>query len=121
MALDAVSCADRDGEIAFTYVTGPALVQPVLSVDMQMTGDFGFSTDPDHPKYDGEYVSDGFIGRDVEGGDIAWDDENGKRHHAMSFRIGRTSHGAHSIIGGVVSVEGGGVWVVECQSNYVDY
>ncbi|QQR40698.1 hypothetical protein [Devosia rhizoryzae] len=120
MALDTVSCADSDGEMTFTYVTGPALVQPVLSVDMQLTGDFGFSTKPDDPKYDGEYVYDGFIGREVEGGDVAWDDEDGDRHHAMSFRIGRTSHGAHSIIGGVVSVEGGGLWVVECRSTYVD-
>jgi hypothetical protein len=117
LALDTVACADAAGEIAFTYVTGPALVQPVLSVEMQLTGDFGLSTDPDHPDYDGEYVSAGFIGNDVEGGDVSWDDDKGDRHLAMSFRIGRAYHGAHSVVGGVVSVQGGGVWIVECQSS----
>lgn len=116
-ALDTVVCADADGEITFTYVTGPALVQPVLSVEMQLTDDFGISTDPDHPDHDGEYVSRGFIGEDVEGGDLSWKDEAGREHLAMSFRIGRVTEGQRAQVGGVVSVVGGGLWTVTCTSS----
>jgi hypothetical protein len=117
MALDTVVCADADGEITFTYVTGPALVQPVLGVEMQLTDDFGISTDPDHPDYDGEYVSHGFIGDDVEGGDVSWKGDGGGEHLTMSFRIGRVSEGQRAQVGGVVSVVGGGLWTVTCKSS----
>ncbi|MBJ3784210.1 hypothetical protein [Devosia sediminis] len=116
-ALDTVRCADADGEITFTYVTGPALVQPVLGVEMQMTDDFGISTDPDHPDHDGEYVSRGFIGEDVEGGDVSWRDEDGREHLAMSFRIGRVYEAQRAQVGGVVAVAGGGLWTVTCTSS----
>lgn len=116
-ALETVSCADADGEITFTYVTGPALVQPVLAVEMQLTDDFGLSTDPDHPDHDGEYVSRGFIGEEVEGGDVSWKDEDGRQHLAMSFRIGRVYEAQKARVGGVVSVAGGGLWTVTCQSS----
>ena len=116
-ALDTVRCADADGEITFTYVTGPALVQPVLSVEMQLTDDFGISTDPDHPDHDGEYISRGFIGEDVEGGDLSWKDDGGNEHLAMSFRIGRVTEGQRAQVGGVVSVAGGGLWTVTCTSS----
>ena len=117
MALDTVTCADAAGEITFTYVTGPALVQPVLSVEMQLTGDYGLSTDPDHPNHDGEYVSRGFIGDDVEGGDVSWKDEDGHEHLAMSFRIGRVYEARQAQVGGVVAVAGGGLWTVTCRSS----
>ena len=117
LALDTVACADEKGEITFTYVTGPAFVQPVLSVEMQMTDDFGISTDPDHPDYDGEYVSRGFIGDDVEGGDVSWKDDAGSEHLAMSFRIGRVFEAQRAQVGGVVSVAGGGLWTVTCRSS----
>lgn len=117
VALDTVVCADADGEITFTYVTGPALVQPVLRVEMQLTDDFGISTDPDHPDHDGEYVSRGFIGEDVEGGDVSWKDEDGREHLAMRFRIGRVFEAQRAQVGGVVSVAGGGLWTVTCQSS----
>lgn len=116
-ALDTVSCKDAKGEIAFTYVTGPALVQPVLSVEMQLTDDFGLSTDPGHPDHDGEYVSAGFIGDDVEGGTVSWKDEDGREHQAMSFRIGRVYEAQRAQVGGVVAVAGGGVWTVSCRSS----
>lgn len=116
-ALDTVTCTDAAGEISFTYVTGPALVQPVLSVEMQLTDDFGLSTDPDHLDHDGEYVSNGFIGSDVEGGEVSWKDENGNEHLAMSFRIGRVYEAQRAQVGGVVAVAGGGLWTVTCQSS----
>lgn len=116
-ALDTVICEDANGEISFTYVTGPALVQPVLSVEMQLTGDFGISTDPEHPDHDGEYVSRGFIGEDVEGGDVSWKDEDGGEHLAMSFRIGRVYEARQAQVGGVVAVAGGGLWTVTCRSS----
>lgn len=116
-ALDTVTCADAEGEITFAYVTGPALVQPVPSVEMQLTGDFGISTDPDHPDFDGEYISRGFIGEDVEGGDVSWTDEAGREHLVMSFRIGRVYEAQRARVGGVVSVGGGGLWTVTCQSS----
>lgn len=117
MALDTVTCTDAAGEISFTYVTGPALVQPVLSVEMQLTDDFGLSTDPAHPDHDGEYVSAGFIGDDVEGGDVSWKDDQGREHLTMSFRIGRVFEARQAQVGGVVAVGGGGLWTVTCRSS----
>jgi hypothetical protein len=116
-ALDTVVCGDAAGEITFTYVTGPALVQPVLGVEMQLTDDFGISTDPDHPDHDGEYVSGGFIGEDVEGGEVSWKDDAGSEHLAMSFRIGRVYEAQAAQVGGVVAVSGGGLWTVTCRSS----
>lgn len=116
-AVDTVTCADAADEISFTYVTGPALLQPVLSVEMHLTGDFGLSTDPDYPDHDGEYVSAGFIGDDVEGGDVSWKDESGSEHLAMSFRIGRVYEAQNAQVGGVVAVAGGGLWTVTCRSS----
>ncbi|MHA6299308.1 hypothetical protein [Devosia sp. CAU 1758] len=115
--MDTVSCVDAAGEITLTYTLGPALVQPVLSVEMQLTGDFGLSTDPDHPDHDGEYVSAGFIGDDVEGGDVSWKDADRREHLAMSFRIGRVSEARQAQVGGVVSVAGGGLWTITCRSS----
>jgi hypothetical protein len=116
-ALDTVVCEDAAADISFTYVTGPALVQPVLSVEMKLTDDFGLSTDPDHPDHDGEYVSRGFIGEDVEGGDVSWKDDAGNEHLAMSFRIGRVYEARRAQVGGVVAVAGGGLWTVTCKSS----
>jgi hypothetical protein len=117
MAVDTVSCADAAGEIAFAYTLGEALVQPVLSVEMQLTGDYGLSTQPDHPDHDGEYISRGFVGDDVEGGDVSWRDENGYEHLAMSFRIGRVYEARQALVGGVVAVAAGGLWTVTCRSS----
>lgn len=117
LALDTVTCADDKGEVTLTYVTGPALVQPVLSVAMQLTGDFGVSTDPDHPDHDGEYVSRGFIGDGVEGGEVSWRDGKGDEHRALSFRIGRVTEAEKAQVAGVLAVDGGGLWTVTCKSS----
>lgn len=116
-ALDTVTCADDKGEVSLTYVTGPALVQPILSVEMQLTDDFGVSTNADHPDHDGEYVSRGFVGDDVEGGEVSWRDEKGNEHRALSFRIGRVTEAQKAQVGGVLAVDGGGLWTVTCRSS----
>lgn len=116
-ALDTVTCTDEKGEVSLTYVTGPAFVQPVLSVEMQLTDDFGVSTNADHPDYDGEYVSRGFVGDDVEGGEVSWRDEKGNEHRVLSFRIGRVTEAQKAQVGGVLAVDGGGLWTVTCRSS----
>ena len=116
-ALDTVTCADDKGEVSLTYVIGPALVQPILSVEMQLTDDFGVSTNADHPDHDGEYVSRGFVGDDVEGGEVSWRDEKGNEHRALSFRIGRVTEAQKAQVGGVLAVDGGGLWTVTCRSS----
>lgn len=117
LALDTVTCADEKGEVSLTYVTGPAFVQPILSVEMQLTDDFGVSTNADHPDYDGEYVSRGFVGDDVEGGEVSWRDEKGNEHRALGFRIGRVTEAQKAQVGGVLAVDGGGLWTVTCRSS----
>lgn len=117
LALDTVTCADANGEVSLTYTIGQALVQPILGVEMQITDDFGVSTNADHPDHDGEYVSRGFVGDDVEGGDVSWKDDDGREHLALSFRIGRVSEARQSQVGGVLAVDGGGLWTVTCRPS----
>lgn len=119
-ALDTVRCKDVAGEIALIYVIDRSAVQPILSVEMQLTGDFGLATDTVHPDYDVEYLSNGFVGDSVEGADLSWKDDNGHAHLAMSFRIGRVSEARVALVGGTVSVAGGGLWMVTCQSSALD-
>lgn len=116
-ALDTVTCTDADNELSLSYTIGQALVQPILGVEIQLTGDFGLSTDPDHPDHDGEYVSRGFVGDDVEGADVFWRDDKDRDHQAMSFRIGRVFEAQRAKVGGVVAVAGGGLWSVTCRSS----
>lgn len=117
LAADTVTCADEKSEVSLTYEIGTAAVQPILSVEMQLTDDFGVSTDPGHPDYDGEYVSHGFVGDGVEGGDVSWRDERGNEHRALSFRIGRVFMAQKAQLGGVLAVDGGGLWTVTCRSS----
>jgi len=119
-AAETIVCADADDEIRFSYGIDPELEQPVLWVEMQLTGDYGLSTDPAHDKFDGEYVAKGFVGDDVEGGDVAWRDEEGREHHAMSFRLGRVYEARDGRIAGAVSVDGGGLWTVTCTEAEPD-
>jgi hypothetical protein len=120
VAVETVTCTDADGEVTFSYDIDPRLEQPILAVDMQLTDDYGFTTRPDRPDYDGEYVSEGAAGNDFEGGEVSWGDEDGSRRHAMSFRIGRAFEARQAVVGGVVAVAAGGVWVVSCTSTLYD-
>lgn len=96
-AVETVTCADAGSEIGFSYVFDYRQKQPVLSVTMQLTDDFGLSTDPGHADHDGEYVSEGFAGDGFEGGTVSWDDADGRRHQAMRFRIGCVSEAQRGI------------------------
>lgn len=116
-AMDTVVCTDAADEVTFTYVIAAAAVQPIIGVELQLTGDYGLSTDPSHPDHDGEYVSRSFVGDGVEGGDVSWKDEAGDDHLAMSFRIGRVFEARQALVGGVVAVAAGGLWTVTCRSS----
>ncbi|HEV7344190.1 MAG TPA: hypothetical protein VGN60_00965 [Devosia sp.] len=107
-------CADTEGEIALAFEYDAGAVEPFAWVEMQLTGDFGISTDPTHRNFDGEFVSDHYVGEDFIGADL-------KVHvnslPVMQFRIVRVSEGAHELMTGGVGVGGGGVWSVICQSE----
>lgn len=119
-ASETVSCTDANDEIAFSYGIDPHAPQPILWVEMQLTGDFGLVTDPSHPKFDGDYISTGYTAHGMEGGDVAWRDDQGREHAAMSFRIGRVYEAQQGHVAGAVSVDGGGLWTVTCSSEEPD-
>lgn len=83
---------------------------------MQLTDDFGLSTDPAHPNHSGEYIAHGFIVEDMQGADLLWPNADGNELQVMSFRIGKVFEARQARIGGVVSVAGGGLWTVTCQA-----
>lgn len=119
-ASETVSCADANDEITFSYRIDPHAPQPILWVEMQLSGDFGLVTDPAHPKFDGDYVSMGYTAHGMEGGEVAWRDDQGREHAAMSFRIGRVHEARQDHVAGAVSVDGGGLWTVTCSSGEPD-
>src|SRR5690554_1339541 len=103
-AMETVTCADADDEIHFSYGIAPNLDQPILWVEMQLTGDFGLSTVSTHRNFNGEYVTASFSRHDIEGADINWRDDEGSEHNTMSFRIGRVSEARQGHMAGAVSV-----------------
>ncbi len=119
-AAETVTCTDANDEITFSYRIDPDAPQPILWVEMQLTGDFGLVTDPANPKFDGDYVSMGYTAHGMEGGDVAWRDDQGREHAAMSFRIGRVYEAQQGHIAGAISVDGGGLWTVTCSSEEPD-
>lgn len=119
-AAETVSCSDAAGEISFSYGVDPDLAQPILWVTMQLTSDYGLSTIAGEKNSNGEYVAKGFVGDDVEGGDVAWRDEEGREHHSMSFRLGRVYEARDGRIAGAVAVDGGGLWTVTCTEAEPD-
>lgn len=117
MAGARVTCLDADRAIVFSYTVDSNASQPILKVEMQLTDDFGLSTDPAHPNNSGEYVAHGFIIEGMHGADLLWQDDDGNELRVMSFRIGTVHEAKQERIGGVVSVAGGGVWTVTCQAD----
>lgn len=57
-----------------------------------------------------DHVSMGYAAHGMEGGDVAWREDQGREHAAMSFRIGRVYEAQQGHIAGAVSVDGGGLW-----------
>ncbi len=76
-AADTVTCTDAAGEVTLSYVLDDAANPPVVRVDMQLTDDFGVSTEPGEPDHDGEYISKAFAANDMEGADVSWRDDRG--------------------------------------------
>lgn len=117
LGADTVTCADGAGEVTLSYVLDPEANPPIVRVDMQLTDDFGVSTEPGQPDHDGEYVSSAFAGNDMEGADVSWRDDQGTEHLTVSFRIGRVFEAQQAAVGGVIAVGGGGLWTVTCRSS----
>lgn len=115
-AVDTYDCADAKGEVSleFDLDNGDA---PFKRVQMQMTGDFGISTDPAHPDFDGEYIGAQFTGEDFQGVDLSWKDDTDRVHKAMSLRLVSAWHGDAIVVAGALSVDGGGVWAVTCTAR----
>ncbi|MFZ1469996.1 MAG: hypothetical protein WAT09_13615 [Paracoccaceae bacterium] len=119
-ALDTVTCHDAESSVTFTYVTDSTTVQPIVTVEVQLHNDSGLSTDPAPPNHASEYVSNAFIGDDMEGAGLSWKDGDEREQRAMRFRIGRVYEAGQAIVGGVVSTAGGGRWAVTCRSSDLD-
>lgn len=116
-AADAVTCTDAAGEVTLSYVLDDAANPPIVRVDMQLTDDFGVSTEPGQPDHDGEYISKAFAANATEGADVSWRDDQGNEHLTVSFRIGRVFEAQQAAVGGVLAVGGGGLWTVTCRSS----
>lgn len=117
LGAETVTCADAAGEVSLIYKIDAAAAQPILSVAMQLSGDFGVATEPAHEDHDGEYISAGYAGDGFEGGDVSWRDERRQDHLTVRFRIGRVSEARKQMIGGVLAVGGGGLWTVTCEAE----
>lgn len=110
---ETVHCADQAGEVAVEFdLDRSGETTAVTRVQMQIDGDFGISTDPGHEDYSGEDLAETTIGAHfieivlrVDGG-----------LPALTLRLVDADHGDTWLRAGVLSVAGGGVWVVSCDT-----
>ncbi len=113
---ETVHCADADGEVAVEYdVSYDAATNKhaVTRVQMQITDDFGISTDPQHEDYDGEDIAE----QSVAGGLVSVNLRvSGEGLPALQLRLGTLSDQLHEATAGVLGVSGGGLWVVTCDA-----
>ena len=116
-AIETYECRDRDGAVTVEYDYQYDAEPPFLRVQMQLTDDFGLSTDPAHEDHDGEYIAATYEDNAFRGVDVEWKDENGGRHNAMRLRLVSVSEGAHYLQTGGLSVGGGGIWTVTCAGK----
>ena len=109
-------CADANGEITLAFDYDAAAAEPFGHVEMQLTDDFGISTDPGHEDHSGEFVSAHYAGEDFIGAELRVKDADGKVSGlpAMQIRLVTVSEGANMLVTGGVSVGGGGIWTVTC-------
>ena len=110
------ACADANGEITLAFDYDAAAAEPFGHVEMQLTDDFGISTDPGHEDHSGEFVSAHYAGEDFIGAELRVKDADGKVSGlpAMQIRLVTVSEGANMLVTGGVSVGGGGIWTVTC-------
>ncbi len=111
------ACADANGEITLAFDYDAAAAEPFGHVEMQLTDDFGISTDPGHEDHSGEFVSAHYAGEDFIGAELRVKDADGKVSGlpAMQIRLVTVSEGANMLVTGGVSVGGGGIWTVTCK------
>jgi hypothetical protein len=108
-----VHCADADGEVTVEYNVDRVAGSGVITrVQMQIADDFGISTDPAHHDYDGEDIAEQTVTSTflevklrVAGG-----------LPTLILRLVDGDEGAQWVRAGVLSVAGGGVWVVSCDT-----
>ncbi|QQR35213.1 hypothetical protein JI749_12640 [Devosia oryziradicis] len=110
------ACADANGEITLAFDYDAAAAEPFGHVEIQLTDDFGISTDPGHEDHSGEFVSAHYAGEDFIGAELRAKDADGKVSGlpAMQIRLVTVSEGANMLVTGGVSVGGGGIWTVTC-------
>jgi hypothetical protein len=88
----------------------------VSHAQMQIEGDMGYSTTPDHPS-NGAFVSE----MDVTGGSIrlvfhqTYDEYD---VDVAELHVVTLSEGAHSLTAGVLQIGGGGLWPIQCDVAY---
>jgi hypothetical protein len=116
-AAETYTCVDADNEVTVIFDYDRRAEQPFLRIDMQLTHDYGFSTDPHHPNHDGEFVAEHFAGDGFIGADVLWRDEAGRVSPvlALGLRIVEVHERPRSLVTGGVSVSAGGVWTVVCD------
>lgn len=109
---ETIHCADAGGEVSIAYDVGrEAGRDTVMRVEMQITDDFGISTDPTHEDYSGEDIAEQAVtGRFTEvvlrvGGGLP----------SLILRLADGDEGDRRLRAGVLSVAGGGVWAVQCE------
>lgn len=116
-AAETYTCTDASNEVMVVFDYDRRAEQPFLRIDMQLTGDYGFSTAPDHPNHDGEFVAEHFAGNGFIGADVLWRDGAGRVSPilALGLRVVEVHERPRSLVTGGVSVSAGGVWTVVCD------
>jgi hypothetical protein len=107
---ETVHCADAMGEVVVEYDVDESQ-SLVTRVQMQMTDDFGISTDPAHPDHSGETIAEQSVTGDSL--DVTLRAHGGTP--ALRLRLVVVTHGVYWLNAGALSVEGGGLWAVACD------
>jgi hypothetical protein len=105
---ETVYCADAKGEVAIEYDVVDAAV---MRVQMQMTDDFGISTDPAHPDHSGETIAAQSVTSDSV--DVTLRVNAGPP--ALRLRLVVVADGVYWLNAGALSVAGGGLWAATCD------
>jgi hypothetical protein len=105
-----VTCADAKGEVVVEYDVDESESR-VTRVQMQVTDDFGISTDPAHPDHSGETLAE----QSVTGDSVDVTLRAGDGPPVLRLRLVAVTHGVHRLNAGALSVGGGGLWAVSCD------
>jgi hypothetical protein len=107
---ETVHCTDAKGEVVVEYDLAES-GSLVTRVQMEMTDDFGISTDPAHQDHSGETITEQSVTGDSV--DVTLRVNGGSP--ALRLRLVVVTHGVYWLNAGALSVEGGGVWAVTCD------